>query len=255
MLRAKAPEKPSEAGRQIGAAAVAAALGLDQSPTPVPEPSPPPGDQKPPSNIEALVGELAKAVAGRDLAERKAIIAQARSAFEASRRSAMPPPGESAVMGDLKAFDAAAAGVIADPPQSAPAAPAETAALSPQAAPRSSEVTSNLSATRTDAPKAEQTPPPAVAAVDRENENSAGKDPPRLPRAAAPVWLRITLRVLIAAWLALGAILGYAYLRHPTVTTPPTSSVPASPPASASVPPAPASGKQLPVPDPLIPIE
>jgi hypothetical protein len=255
MLRAKAPEKPSEAGRQIGAAAVAAALGLDEPTAPTPNPSPPPDDPKPQSNIEALVHELAKTVAGRDLAERKAIIAQARSAFEAARRSAMPPPGESAVMRDLKAFDAAAAGVIADPPQPAAAAPAEIAALAPQAAPRSSEVTPNLSATRTDAPKAEQTPPPTLAAVDRENENIAGKNPPRLPRVAAPVWLRITLRVLIAAWLALGAILGYAYLRHPTVTAPPTSSVPASPPASAPVPPAPASGKELPVPDPLIPIE
>jgi hypothetical protein len=254
MLRAKAPEKPSEAGRQIGAAAVAAALGLDQSPKPVPEPSPPPGDQKPPSNIEALVGELAKAVAGRDLAERKAIIGQARSAFETSRRSAMPPPGESAVMGDLKAFDAAAAGVIADPPQSAPAAPAETVALSPQAAPRSSEVTSNLSATRTDAPKAEQTPPPTVATVDREKENSAGQDPRRVSRVAAPVWLRITLRVLIAAWLALGGVLGYAYLHHragrPLPTSPPPGSTPPAAPSAAPTP-----GKQLPVPDPLIPIE
>ena len=102
MLRAKAPEKPSEAGRQIGAAAVASALGLGEPAAPAPEPSLPPPDPKRQSNIEALVRELAEAVAGREPTERKALIAQARQAFEASRRSAMPPPGESAVLADLQ---------------------------------------------------------------------------------------------------------------------------------------------------------
>lgn len=255
MLRAKAPEKPSEAGRQIGAAAVAAALGLDQSLTPVPEPSPPPGDQKPPSNIEALVGELAKAVAGRDLAERKAIIAQARSAFEAARRSAMPPPGESAVMGDLRAFDAAAAGVIGDPPQSAPASPAET--LGPRATPPPS-VTATAPPSASADPKTEQAAPAVVPASGGGTGSVTTQDPARVSRAAPPVWLRITLRVLIAAWLALGGVLGYAYLHHravstlpalPAATPPPVSTAPAAPSA------APTPGKQLPVPDPLIPIE
>jgi hypothetical protein len=255
MLRAKAPEKPPDPGRQIGAAAVAAALGPDDAATPVAESSLPPRDPKPRSNIEALVQELAKTVAGRDLAERKAIIGQARSAFEAARRSAMPPPGESAVVADLKAFDDAAVMVVAEVPEPPAAAAAEDSTPIPPPV-AAGEATADAPAIPADGPKAEKAAAPAVAPVDREKENGAGQDPPRLPRAPAPVWLRITLRVLIAAWLVLGGALGYAYLRHPVAAAPPTSPGPATPPVSALPPSAsPTPGKAMPVPDPLIPME
>ena len=249
MLRAKATETESEAGRQIGAAAVAAALGLDQPAAPTAEPSPPPNEPKPQSNIEALVQELAKAVAGREPAERKELIGHARQAFEASRRSALPPPGETAIARDLKAFDEAAAAVIADPPA---AALAEAAAPAAAPAVLSGETAAVGPVGPVDPPQAEQAASAVVSTSDKKG-SIARHDPPRVSRRAPPASLRVALRVLIAAWLGLGAVLGYAYLHHPTRAT--SSTV--SPPAPAAVPPAPSPnpGKTLPVPNPLVPME
>ena len=80
-------------------------------------------------------------------------------------------------------------------------------------------------------------PPPAGKA-------ESGKSPrPRPQHQPPPASLRIMVRVLIAAWLVLGALLALAYLYHPAGTPKAASTATAN------------SGSTLPAPDPLIPVD